>query len=190
MIAFLSGCLREILVKSVILDCNGVGYEVFVSTGFLCELTKDEAVSVYVHTHVREDQLVLYGFSTFAERSFFQQLIGISGIGPKTGLEMLNQPIDQLKSAIVNEDADYVARTPGIGKKTANRLIMELKGKIDAISISPVSARRLEMTVRDEVLVALEGLGYRQQQVLRVLDKLPEELKTSEEIVTYFLKNA
>ncbi len=190
MIALLSGVVKRVLLKTMIIDCNGVGYELFPAIDLFSEAVEGKSIEAYVHTHVREDQLVLYGFRSIEERDFFRQLISVSGIGPKTALEMLGQPSDQLKQAIVNGDAALIAKTPGIGKKTAERVIVELKNKID---LTPHAASgigiQIEYSVKEEVVVALEGLGYRKQQVLRFLSDVPEELETSEEIVTYFLKN-
>ncbi len=150
--------------------------------------TQDTA-EFYIHTHVREDDISLFGFPTLSELQFFKQLISISGIGPKTGLEFLNTDPSLIKSAILNGDATFLARTPGIGKKTAERMILELKNKIDPTEALSREHQQITTNVDEEAIEALMSLGYSKGQVIRVLSKYQIEFESTEDCIKYFLQN-
>ncbi len=191
MIAYLKGVINLVGERSFILEGNGVGYEVFTHGAMLEELKIGEKKEFYIHSHIREDQFTLYGFKDLSEREFFKMLISVSGIGPKTGMEMLSQPISKLKKAIVEADVATISSTPGIGKKTAQRLIVDLKSKVGDLGDFDIAdlAEDSDSSSINEAVDALEGLGYRKHQVLKVLESAPSELDGAEELVTYFLKN-
>ncbi len=162
MIGWLKGCVRDLDPSgSVLIDVGGVGYEVFVSMQTLCTLKAGEKAELFVHTHVREDQLALFGFASMRERAIFRKLTGISGIGARTGMNLLSgMSVEALLSAIDASDDAAIARTPGIGKKTAQRLILELKGKL-AAGVEGAGASSVVADVRS----ALANLGYRPAQI-------------------------
>ena len=157
MIAHLRGKLVQKEPARVIVDVNGVGYEVFIPlTTFTALPDAGSEVSIDVHTHVREDIIALYGFSTRRERSIFEKLMTISGIGPRLAVTILSGgSVEDLVSAIKRGDLARLTAIPGVGKKTAERIILELKDKLQDF----VEAQT-KSTVEVDVLSALENLGY------------------------------
>lgn len=166
MIASLRGKLLSKKPDSLIIDVHGVGYSVYVPLTLLSSLPGEkEEIFLYIHTHVREDMLQLYGFQAEDEKRIFTTLIGISGIGPKTALNLLSTiPPDKFYSAIDSEDVDVLCRVPGLGKKTAHRLILELKEKLP-------SFREKKNVVYDDTLSALINLGYKKSMAQDALEK-------------------
>jgi len=165
-IGWLSGTVRDIdPIGIVVLDTGGVGYELHLSLQTLCRLQQGQKAELFVHTHVREDQLTLFGFASMAERALFRKLTTVSGIGARLGLNLMSGiSVEDLMRAIDQGDDDAIARTPGIGKKTAQRLILELKGKLDTGHVAgttplPGSA------VAEDVRSALINLGYKPAQI-------------------------
>lgn len=140
MIGRLTGTIAERAVDgSIVLDVNGVGYEVFVPLGTLGKLPPNERVTLHVHTHVREDALVLYGFATSEDRAAFRTLLGVSSVGPKLALAVLSHlSARELASAIAREDRAAFQGIPGVGKKIVERLALELKDKLGFVSPSSV----------------------------------------------------
>src|SRR3989339_91803 len=136
MISYLSGTVIHIDIKYFILNVNGVGYQVFANNETISNIQLDQELKFFIYTSVKEDAINLYGFKTLDELNFFKQLISVSGVGPKTALEILNQPINLIKTAIFTGDSAFLSKTPGIGKKTAERLILELKNKIEIDTLS------------------------------------------------------
>jgi Holliday junction DNA helicase RuvA len=157
MIAHLRGKLAQKDPARVVVDVNGVGYEVFVPlTTYTALPDTGFEVSIDVHTHVRDDIIALYGFSTRRERSIFEKLMTISGIGPKLAVTILSGgSVDDLVAAIKRSDLVRLTAIPGVGKKTAERIILELKDKLQDFVEGPAKS-----TVENDVLSALENLGY------------------------------
>ena len=157
MIAHLRGKLAEKDTSRVVIDVNGVGYEVFVPLTTLSALPDRGAeVSIDIHTHVREDLIALYGFSTRRERSIFEKLMAISGIGPKLAVTILSGgSVEDLVGAIKRSDLPRLTAIPGVGRKTAERIILELKDKLQEFAESAAKPG-----VEADVLLALENLGY------------------------------
>ncbi len=198
MIGYLTGTVIKKYEKYVILDVHGVGYAIKGNTNFLSTVGENgnENVSVFIHTHVREDDITLYGFLTSAEKELFLQLISVSGVGPRTALEVLNTPLPLLTQAIFTEDKALLSKVPGIGTKTAEKIILELKNKVKFSSGNLSTATKnvgqnipQALRVENEVFEALERLGYNRQQISISLREMDNTLKTSEEIITAFLKN-
>ncbi len=167
MIGWLTGTVRELdPTGSVLLETHGVGYDVAVSMQSLCSLKQGETASLYIHTHVREDQLTLFGFLSIRERELFRKLNTVSGIGARTALNLMSgMPAAELLQAIDNADDIAIARTPGIGKKTAQRLILELKGKL----ATEESGRAALPDEISDIRSALLNLGYKPAQIDKVL---------------------
>lgn len=162
MIAILNGILLDKTVPMLIIDVNGVGYEVEVSlTTFSAMPECGQQVKVFVHMIVREDAQLLYGFSEMAEKTMFQTLIKITGIGAKVALAILSSINPQrLARAVYDNDAAILVRIPGIGKKTADRMLIELQDKISDFALMP-SATDSTNHIEREAISALESLGYR-----------------------------
>lgn len=165
MIASLTGRLTRKAVDYVILDVSGVGYQVFVPLSTYYRMPDEgAAASLHIHTHLREDMLALYGFSELAEKDLFLILLGVSGIGPKLALTILSSlSAEEIAAAILSSDDQKLNAIPGIGKKTAARLILELKDKVKhlATASSPSSRpQQADVDVEDAVS-ALMNLGYK-----------------------------
>jgi len=175
MISHLRGRLLEKQPNRVIVDVNGVGYDVHVPLSTFYEMTEPGAeIALRVHTHVREDALVLYGFATVLELHIFERLISVSGIGPKLALAVLSgiEP-NELVSAIRTANVARLTGIPGIGKKTAERIGLELKDKMASflpaeVAASPAAAT--SETLRTDVLSALMNLGYHRPLAERAVD--------------------
>lgn len=196
MIALLTGQIAYKSPDHVILDVHGVGYRVMIPFSTYYELPEEGPATLHIHTSVREDAIQLYGFRTRTEKSFFQLLISVSGIGPKLARDILSniQP-PQLAAALVQGDLHKLSAIPGIGKKTAERLVLELKekaGKLDTglVSAGESAGRSIpESTVLDDVSSALMNLGYKDQQVRKVLSELDCAASASvEEVLKQALK--
>jgi Holliday junction DNA helicase RuvA len=172
MIGYLKGKVLSSDEKALILEVNGVGYEVFVTLNHLFELKKGDNLELFIHTNVREDNITLFGFTKLDDRELFRKLIGVSGVGPKSGLTMLSVSTSaNIIRAIESGNADLFPKIPGVGKKTLEKVILELKGKLDTkIAYSNESA-----DMRDARL-ALETLGYNARDISEVLNKINPDL--------------
>jgi Holliday junction DNA helicase RuvA len=174
----LSGKLVSKNPPQVLLDVAGVGYEIDVpmSTFYNLPATGDP-VTLHTHLLVREDAHVLYGFATLEERSAFRKLIRISGVGARTALSVLSGlSVAELAQAVALQDTARLTKVPGIGKKTAERLLLELKGKISDVEVRPASGGS------SDVLNALVGLGYSEKEALNAVKGLPPGLAVTEGI--------
>lgn len=168
MIGSLRGILLRKTPQDLLIDVAGVGYRVLVPVSTFCRLPEEGSeAKLLVHTHVREDQLVLYGFSTPPELSLFEKLIAVGGVGPKVALGVLSGiEVDELAQAIRANDVARLTRVPGVGKKTAERLILELKDKLP-----PAQAGAAEVSpptpIRTDLQSALANLGYTSSEAER-----------------------
>lgn len=165
MIAQLRGRLLSRSPNQAIIECAGVGYDVTISVSTYTSLPVENAeVRLYIHTHVREDQIALFGFAETQEKILFEKLIGVSGIGPKLAITVLSGiSADRLIVAIRGQDHATLTRVPGIGKKTAERVVLELKDKLDEVAVSlpgPAASGISHGPAGDDALSALTNLGY------------------------------
>jgi Holliday junction DNA helicase RuvA len=178
MIAHLRGAVLEKSPGRVVVDCAGVGYEAAVSIPTFAALPEPGAtVSLFIHTHVREDQLALYGFSSMNEKRLFEKLLGISGVGPRLALTILSglEP-DRLIAAIRSSDHAMLTRIPGVGKKTAERVTLELKDKLEHLAGGvPIVSAATGGAVGGDVLSALENLGYPRPAAEKAVAKVLEQ---------------
>ncbi|MBT6252715.1 MAG: Holliday junction branch migration protein RuvA [Flavobacteriaceae bacterium] len=173
MITQLRGRLVEKSPTSVVIDCQGVGYLVNISLFTFGQLSDDENIQLFTHLQVREDAQTLYGFSTDLERQVFRLLIGISGIGANTARTMLSSlsPIE-IGQAIQAEQVDIIQSVKGIGAKTAQRVVIELRDKIQGIVADAGIPTSINNTNKEEALSALVVLGYQTKACVKVLDEL------------------
>jgi Holliday junction DNA helicase RuvA len=181
MIGRLTGTLSDKNPPQVLLDCNGVGYDVHVPMSTFYNLPELGArVSLLTHFVVREDAQILYGFASAPEREAFRQLIKISGVGPRTALSVLSgMSVAELAQAVTLQEAGRLIKVPGIGKKTAERLLLELKGKLGpdmGVSVSVANATQAD------ILQALLALGYSDKEAALALKALPNDVGVSEGI--------
>ena len=197
MIAHLTGPLLKKTTQSVIIEAGGIGYEVFVPLSTFYTLPeKDEQVSLNIYTHVREDALLLFGFQTRLEKDLFLMLISVSGIGPRLSVNILSGIGPQeLLEAIASGDAIRLQAIPGVGKKTAERIALELKDRayqlVDKEKISPLPAPEgEEKGLVDDALSALFNLGYSQKAAKAAIEKTRSQTRemTLEEIIREALK--
>lgn len=189
MFEYLTGLITMVSPDFIVVDVNGVGYRVAVANPYAYQEDDQQAVQVFIYQAVKEDAITLFGFATQAEKRLFTQLIGVSGIGPKSALAILATPDHQgLIDAIQNGDDKYLSKFPGVGKKTASRIIIELKDKVVAVqdevqldftALGPLGPS----AALQDALAALESLGYTTKQVERVqkqLEGLQGELSTND----------
>lgn len=186
MIAHIRGTLLRSGHNAVVIDVSGVGYKVFVTENVLASLThgtEGKEVSLFTYLAVRENALDLYGFLDKEELSFFELLLTISGIGPKSALSILNvAPPNNLRHAILTNDSSYLTKMSGVGRKTADKIVLELQDKLGAIP------GETEKSDDVDTLDALKALGYSEREVRTVLKKLPFEKTTMNERIKEALK--
>ena len=183
MIGRIQGKLLEKNPPQILVDVHGIGYEIDVPMSTFYNLPDIGAeVTLLTHFVVREDAQLLYGFLSASERNAFRLLIKISGIGARTALSILSgMSVEALAQAISTQDSAMLTRVPGIGKKTAERLVLELKGKIGA-DLSGVALGNTPNDARSDVVSALIALGYSEREALAAAKRLPEDISVSDGI--------
>lgn len=201
MIAYLRGILLESSFSQVIIDVNGVGYEVNIPLSTFDKLPLEGGeTALFVHTAVREDAITLFGFATKEERELFKILIGVSGIGGKLANAILSaMAVENFVGAVKSGQASILSKIPGVGKKTAERLIVELKDKLDNFDTVAVGVKadgsklsQGDTQAIDDVITALTQLGYKRDQATSVVQKLVSEIDgefKAEELLRYALQN-
>jgi Holliday junction DNA helicase RuvA len=196
MIVTLTGLVAGVSGESCIIEVGGVGYRVFMPLSALETLSHAATpVKIFTHFHLREDGASLYGFLTTADKNIFEKIIGVSGIGPKTALAILgNLPGERFREAIQNEDQRILTSLPGVGLKTAQRLILELKGKLGGSIGSGESNSKSPVGVYSpggDAVDALVSLGYPQREAVSAVEALlvANKILTSPELVRLALKN-
>lgn len=198
MITYLAGKLAAALPTQAIVDVNGVGYEVLIPLSSYDRLPAvGQPVHILTHLHVREDAQILYGFMSALERDLFRLLVNhVSGIGPKLALAVLSgMSVGNFKSAVVNNDVASLSKISGLGKKTAERIVLELKDKLGVSAVweaaSASHAPTEEESQANEAVLALIALGYKQvdaHKTVRDLQERQPEIKSAEELVKMALK--
>ena len=173
MITQLTGRLVEKSPTEVVIDCNGIGYMVHISLYTFSQLNNDENIKLFTHLQVKEDSHTLFGFCTIIERAIFKQLISVSGIGSSTARTMLSslEP-HQIRRAIISEDLATIKSVKGIGLKTAQRVLIDLKDKMLNLFDSEEIQVFSNNTIKEEALSALEVLGYSRKQSEKVIDNV------------------
>ena len=192
MIGSLIGLIKEKTPSSILLEVNGIGYEIAVPLSTSFQLPNvGESAYLLTHLVVREDQHSLYGFATDEERKLFRALIKISGVGAKLAITILSGTnVNGFIQSVVNEDIDALVHLPGIGKKTAERLVVEMKDKVSEISSDENSlSQNTENSAVAEAINALVNLGYKTKDAKNILDKIDSEGLTVEELIRQALKS-
>ena len=194
---YIKGKITETAENLLVVEANGVGYELNVSSFTLSELSQKEGeVKVYSYLSVREDDMSLFGFATKREKAMFIKLIGISGVGPKLAITLLGGlSVEQLASAVVCGDVKLLSKIKGVGKKTAERIVLELKDKVDTdyaedVAVSTQGATILTATPNEEAVLALMTLGYSRMEASTAVARVQSDGMTLEEIIFNALKNA
>ena len=189
MITHLNGRLVEKNPTNVVIECSGVGYNVLISLHSFSQVGKDEAIRLYTRFIVREDAQLLYGFVTTDERSVFDLLISVSGIGPNTAMIMLSSlSPEEVASAILSEDVKVIQSVKGIGLKTAQRVIIDLKDKILKLNLGTEDIAVQNNTMRFDALNALLSLGFDKKAAEKAVDKVAQPEDTVEKIIKEALR--
>lgn len=190
MIAHIAGIVTEKMKEAVIVDVNGVGYEIKVPTGDYERAKLDAPIKYYTYHHVREQSQDLFGFSSLAGKRLFELLITVQGVGPKAGLAILSLgDVETVRNAIAHADSKYIMQAVGIGKKTAERVVVDLSDKVGLpATTSGLPTTQTEMNVNDEALDALVALGYTLNDASLALKGVDSTLPTAKR-VTLALQN-
>ncbi|MDF2558397.1 MAG: ruvA [Bacillales bacterium] len=197
MYEYINGRLDYVCPEYISVEAGGVGYLINVPNPFAFGHKVDTNVKIYVYQHIREDFIGLYGFSTRDERKFFIKLINVTGIGPKGALAVLaSGQVDQVVRAIEAEDESYLVKFPGVGKKTARQMILDLKGKLkdftegtgemEVLKVADFQAKNNEHL--DEAMLALQALGYSEKELAKIAKQLANETHSTEEYIKLALK--
>ncbi|NEU31549.1 Holliday junction branch migration protein RuvA [bacterium LRH843] len=192
MIEFVQGELVEVETQYIVIDHHGLGYRIFCPNPYSLQTFVDQSIRIYTYQHVRQDLIRLYGFQTREERTLFEKLLNVSGIGPKGALAILafGQP-EQVVHAIETEDEAFLVKFPGVGKKTARQMILDLKGKLDEFAPNLLREQSDQTGKKhkdhnehlEEALEALRALGYVERELKKIRPHLEkEELLTDEYI--------
>lgn len=197
MISYIKGKISYIAENHIVLECAGIGYRIDMPLSSLGKIMEGEEVCVYTHMAVREDKICLYGFLTSSERAMFEMLLTVSGIGPKSALSILSSiDVDELKMAILSEDAKLISSARGIGSKTAQKIVLELKGKLDkdmpAFSDDPQAKTGnagLVSGAKAQAVDVLEALGFSRASAVRAVNLVKDSDKMdSSSLVSEALK--
>ncbi|GIK59126.1 MAG: Holliday junction branch migration protein RuvA [Ignavibacteriota bacterium] len=189
MIGHLTGKIITIKPTLILLDVNGVGYEIRISINTFERISGKESISLFIYTNVKEDSITLFGFYSEVEKDMFELLITINGVGPKSALSLLSGiSTDDLKQAIVTNNVERMIAVPGIGRKTAERLILELKNKVRDIKDEGIISTK--PSLQKEAVIALTTLGYNLISSEKVVNKILSELPdcSLEELIKRSLK--
>lgn len=194
MLSFLKGKIDKVFEDRVIIDVKDIGYEVYVPESDIIGYNIGDSVKIYTHMHVREDDIRLFGFSSYETLEFFMKLISVSGVGPKVALGIIsNISANDMCVAIATDNVAKLKQVPGIGPKMAQKIIFELKDKvlkeqmIDLANISKSSKVKVNQNIQ-EAITALQVLGYVQKEINEVIEKLDIENESVEEIIKKVLK--
>jgi Holliday junction DNA helicase RuvA len=187
MIGFLSG---EVVARDdpyIVIDVGGVGYRVLVSNSVLSKVTLNGKLKLFIYTHVREDAISLFGFLDFLDLKLFENLISVSGIGPKTAMNIFSiGSREEIIQAIITGDVSFFVGVPRLGKKNAQKIIIELKSKLG--SIEDLDLTKIDVKENSEVIVALRNFGFSNKEALEALKAINGEGKTTEEKIRMALK--
>jgi len=204
MISYLEGTIKSIFEDSAIINVNGVGYKVFLNEELLLRMRHNDQVEFFIYQSISDHGISLFGFKEEEGLLFFEKLISVSGVGPKLAMGILGSPMDIIKQAIINRDVALLVEFPGIGKKTAERLCVELQTKIKNLNISRANLDETNSVDGDKSSVqesshatplcnedafdALQSLGFSRLEAHRMISKVPSSIFNTEEIVKMALK--
>jgi Holliday junction DNA helicase RuvA len=182
MLSFLRGTILQKTEDYILVDVHDLGYRIYVTKTCISETKKDEKIELFLYQHIREDASDLYGFKNEDELELFEKLISVSGVGPKSGLAILSlAPSDSIRQAIAQGDDGMLTKVSGIGGKTAQRIILELRGKLDHIGN--------QRSGRSEEIEALVSLGYSSMQAREALNRIDSSITDSSERIRQALQH-
>ena len=193
MIAYLRGRILTVTAETAIMDVNGIGYEIYCSGGAFRKITVGEVAELYTFLQVKEDGITLFGFESPREKELFLKVTSVSGVGPKLGISILTgMSADELTSAIATADVKRLSKAKGMGKKTAEKIVLELHGKISATEVMSASEDAFETKIKtavadkvsakdEEAVSALMGLGFTKNESVQAVQRAKEGGATSTE---------
>ncbi|MBM7578811.1 Holliday junction branch migration protein RuvA [Jeotgalibacillus terrae] len=192
MYEYIKGEITYISTEYIVSDHHGLGYKIFMPNPFVMSSKQGETVQVFTYQHVREDQLTLFGFPSMEEKLLFTKLLNVSGIGPKGALAILASGApEQVIQAIEEENETLLVKFPGVGKKTARQIILDLKGKLQDVVpdyfpnlfTDPAKEKGLDDSALDEAVMALQALGYSEREVKKIRPVLQKESLTTDQYI-------
>ena len=196
MVGFIKGILRDKDYDNITVECNGVGFQLMVTNSCMANLPLiDEEVKIYTYLHVREDEMSLFGFDSPEEKKLFLQLITVSGVGSKTAIQILScERMSAIINSIINEDTSVIAGCKGIGKKTAERIILELKDKIKPFDYILPNDNLMNAVIEnsqsvEDAVIVLTSLGLTKNDATKRAKEVMDKHDTAEQIVAKVLKN-
>lgn len=190
MIATIEGTVSEKLSGSVVVELGGIGYEVVVPVSDWGSVAQGSSVKFYIYEHIREDSHQLFGFSARADKELFILLLSVNGVGPKVAMQVMSAASgDRLRSAIASGDSSLFKNVSGVGKKTAERIMVELKNKVGVSGEGAIEIAGVEVAGGDPAYQALIGLGYKPAQAATAVAAIPVEVTDEQERVKLALKN-
>ena len=195
MIGQLTGKILEKNPPEILLEVSGIGYEILCPMSTFYEMGADVNLVLHTHLHVKEDAHTLYGFISKDEKILFRELIRVNGIGPKVALAILSHlNVASLMNAVAHEDDVLLAKTPGIGKKTAQKLIVELKDRLEKLSLSNTANQQITASANinpntKQALAALQSLGFKAKEAERMLAAISDDSLSTEELIRLALQN-
>jgi Holliday junction DNA helicase RuvA len=195
MIGKLTGKILEKNPPEILLEVNGIGYEILCPMSTFYEMGADTNLVLHTHLHIKEDAHTLYGFISKDEKTLFRELIRVNGIGPKVALAILSHlNVASLMNAVAHEDDVLLAKTPGIGKKTAQKLIVELKDRLEKLSLSSTANQQITASANinpntKQALAALQSLGFKVKEAERMLAAISDDSLSTEELIRLALQN-
>ena len=195
MIGQLTGKILEKNPPEILLEVNGIGYEILCPMSTFYEMGADTNLVLHTHLHIKEDAHTLYGFISKDEKILFRELIRVNGIGPKVALAILSHlNVASLMNAVAHEDDVLLAKTPGIGKKTAQKLIVELKDRLEKLSLSSTANQQITASANinpntKQALAALQSLGFKVKEAEIMLAAISDDSLSTEELIRLALQN-
>ena len=195
MIGKLTGKILEKNPPEILLEVSGIGYEILCPMSTFYEMGADTNLVLHTHLHIKEDAHTLYGFISKDEKILFRELIRVNGIGPKVALAILSHlNVASLMNAVAHEDDVLLAKTPGIGKKTAQKLIVELKDRLEKLSLSSTANQQITANANinpntKQALAALQSLGFKVKEAERMLAAISDDSLSTEELIRLALQN-
>lgn len=191
MFEYIKGKVVSIKEEYIVVENNNIGYKIFTSVATMSEIDMGEEILIYIYYNLRDDGVYLYGFYREEELDMFNLLILVSSVGPKTALGVLSTLTPgELKLAILNRDLKTLTKAPGIGKKTAERIVLELKDRVEKIDVNYREEDKIVINDNADIAIeALESLGYSEREVKKILLKFDIEKMSEEDIIKLVLKN-
>ena len=195
MIGFLSGIYKGCIGSYIWLECGGVGFEICATNSVLSNLPlENESMKVYTFMNVKEDEMSLFGFASMEEKQLFLKLISVSGVGAKTAIQILSMAkFNDIVSSILTEDSSVIASVKGIGKKTAERIVLELKDKLNPyeyiLPMEQIGKPQVEPNALQDAITALTQLGMRQIEASTIARQVAKEGDNAEDIISKVLRN-